>query len=372
VVPSTGPRCAVVGYAGADAATVSPLVAELRSRGFEVAEDAQPGEALVAVLPAAGEASTAESVGPELPGLLEPLIPVVFGSRSSLVLADRSQIIVPPAAVATAADRIQAMLRLGGAQLIAINDLRCSALIWGAGGRRPADLLYARQTVEALPVASTAASSGVPDAGVINDFVPACSALQTRMHRWRRRIATGVAAVLTAATVLATVAKFAADSAAAAAKSQAGAATSSRLSGIADGMLMAKPAPDQVWLLAGAAMAASSSPEAVDTARLVREAVPDHRTIALTTTPSGLTATDAGTIVIRNADGSIDVRDRDGQVRRSWPAGTGADGVAVSPDGGRLAAASAGSLVVTTAGATDFPVTEDRMVPLTESATALT
>lgn len=336
------------------------LVAELRARGHEVvpAPDTRCGVTVVLLPPGVVDAAD--------PGLaeldsIENLIPVVFGDRASSLLADRSQIVRPANAVADVADRIGQFALLGGTDLIAVNELASAARRWDERGRPDTDLLEAARTISVPPLLALAHRAAHPEAARIGDFVRQSRFRQTRLQR-RRRIILGIASsLLAAASVAALVFKANADTAAAAARLQSDIATSNRLASLAAQMLDSKPSPDLTWLLAQQAVETHTSPYTVGVARLVQQAIPQHRSIALGQVPSLLVTSDRGRLAILYRNGSFDVRDASGDVVRAWPEEADSTHlmIAMSSDGMSVAAADDERILVNRDGANGFAVGAD-------------
>jgi hypothetical protein len=254
----TGARVALAAVGDA-AVWEAQLSQALAVTGTALVGPAEPGDLTVVLLPP-GQAS--DDAAAELAGLqlADPIIPVVIGPAASSLLGDRSQLVRPPTALGDVAERISALARLGGADLVEVNDLVSAARRWVANGRQPADLLGAVRTPEALSLAALAGSVDHADAPLAAEFAGASAGHQARQRRGRRRIVIATAAVLSLAIVAALAMKVVADRAAADARRQAAVATSNRLTGVVTQMLRSNPDPDLPWLLAGRAVSANPSP----------------------------------------------------------------------------------------------------------------
>lgn len=337
---------------------VAPLRDALASTGTGVVEHPEAGSITIVLLPP-GQSSTEDADQFVGLGLADPIIPVVIGSSASTLLADRSQVVRPATALSEVAERIASLTRLGGADLVAVNDLLSAARRWVAHGRRPTDLLSSSRTTDAIPLATLAGSVYHAEAGLLGEFTVASARLQAEHRRRRRRIVTVAVAVLSSAIVAAFATKLGSDYAADDARRQAAVATSNRLTGIVNKMVHTYSDPDLPWLLAQRALSSDPSPDAVSVARLVLDAIPAHRSIRLAKRPVSLRTASTGEIAIVSADRSVDVLDSTGSTVRSFPAGVASAAIALSDDGTRLALATESGLLLNDEGSLGFEESAD-------------
>lgn len=299
------------------------------------------------LIPAAGD----EAESP-LPVDDERIIPVVVGSSPSPIMSRRSQLVIPEEELPRAADRLASLARLTGAQLVAANRLRSSALHWSSSGRDASLLLPAAE----LPAATQVFLAGV-SVGMSDDTTRAYldASRSTTARRVRRQAgALGVAVVaLLVATILAIQLSISSQRAAVVARAREAEARSIRLAGQAEALLADGSDPDLPWLLSDAALRAHPTQEAEIAARVVAATTPAHRTAHLANGPRQVALTpDGGTVAVTYDDGSAEIFDDELAQVRTIPAfidDEPARSLAISADG-QCVAVSSGSTVGTDCG----------------------
>lgn len=358
---------------GADAGAAAELRQRLIARGFELLDQADAPSVLTVVVLPDGAADppdgslAASGTPPDLPhDLGHRALPVVFGSKSSRLMPDRSQLIRPVEAVDDVAARIDRLVKVGGNDLIALNEFRAAAHRWDEGGRSDNDLLPAGERADGPRLATLSEQSGGADRRLLEDFALAGVVYERRASQRRRRI-TGVACVaLALVTTTAAIGGVAARRSAAEARAQAATALSNRLSGTAQGMLDEVPDPDLPWLLAGEALGADPTPDAQRIARLVASRIPAHVTFGLSGRAVTMAGSSNGLLVVSYRDGRAELLDATGGTLRAFDTGLAVTRVALSPAGTQLALVTPGRLVVNRASGTRFPADHDQFVTVDE------
>ncbi len=173
--------------------------------------------------------------------------------------------------------------------------------------------------------------------------------------------------VLASAIIVALIQTIAAHRAANEARRQTSVAVSSRLSGTVSEMLSNKPDPDLAWMLIGRALIEDPSPEAMHVARLVRDAIPPHRSIKLDQVPLIMVTSAAGRMAILNEDHSVDLRDADGDLLRRLPPNEDWQVVALSNETGSLIVSDGTRVLVNEAGPDGYPESSDRFAEASDT-----
>ena len=367
--PTAAPRIGVLALGDVPDGIAARMRDGLAKQGVDVSDGAAGKvDAIVLILPS-GEASEPE---PDLAAMgvhAECVIPVVFGSRASSWFDSLSQIVRPEHQLDETVRLVARLAVLGGPELVEVNALSSSARVWDAEGRLTSDLLSIERAELALPLASKASQAGYPQADLLIEYALASSMHGAKLQRRRNHIVGIVAVVLTSAIIVALVQTIVAHRAAEEARRQTSVAVSSRLSGIVSDMLSNKPDPDLAWLLAGRAVAEDPSPEAMRVARMVKDAIPPHRSIRLDQVPSVMVTSPAGRIAILNEDHSVDLRDAHGDLLRHLPPNDDWHAIALSNATGSLLVSGGESALINDGGSEGYPQSSDRLVEIGHTVT---
>lgn len=365
--PTPMPRIGVFAVGDVPDGIASRVRDGLAKLGVDVLDDAGgKADAIVLILPS-GEVAEPE---PDLAVFgvdADRVIPVVFGNQASSWFESLSQIVRSEQQLDETVRLVARLAVLGGADLVEVNALSSAAQVWDADGRPTSDLLAYDQAELALPLASKANQAGDPRADLLNEYFLASSTHGAKVQRRRNHIVRIIAVILASAIIVALIQTVAAHRAANEARRQTSVAVSSRLSGTVSEMLSNKPDPDLAWMLAGRALAEDPSPEAMHVARLVRDAIPPHRSIKLDQAPLKMSTSPAGRIAILNEDRSVDLRNADGDLLRHLPPNEDWQVVALSNETGSLIVSNGTRVLVNEAGPDGYPESSDRFAETSDT-----
>lgn len=360
--PTAMPRIGVLALGSVPDGIAARVRDGLTDQGAEVSDGAGGRLDAIALILPPGKVSEPE---PDLAALgvdAQRVIPVVVGSQGSSWFGTLSQIIRPEQQLDETVRRVAQLAVLGGPDLVEVNALSSAARTWNADGRSTSDLLTFDRAELALPLVSKASRAGHPQADLLNEYVLASSTHGAKLQRRRNHIVRIVAVVLVSAIIVALSQTAAAHKAAQEARRQTSVAVSSRLSGLVSEMLPNKPDPDLAWILAGRALAEDPSPESLYVARLVRDAIPPHRSIRLDQVPSEMATSASGRIAILNEDHSVDLRDADGELLRQLAPNEDWQTIALSNEQGSLLVVGGLQILINEAGIEGYPESADRFV----------
>lgn len=360
--PTAMPRIGVLALGSVPDGIAARVRDGLTDQGVEVSDGADGQLDAIALILPPGKVSEPE---PDLAALgvdAQRVIPVVVGSQGSSWFGTLSQIIRPEQQLDETVRRVAQLAVLGGPDLVEVNALSSAAWTWNAVGRSTSDLLAFDRAELALPLVSKASRAGHPQADLLNEYVLASSTHGAKLQRRRNHIVRIVAVVLASAIIVALSQAVAAHRAAEEARRQTSVAISSRLSGTVSEMLSSKPDPDLAWILAGRAVAENPSPEAMRVARLVRDAIPPHRSIRLDQVPSEMATSASGRIAILNEDHSVDLRDADGELLRQLAPNEDWHTIALSNEQGSLLVVGGRQILINEAGLDGYPESADRIL----------